>query len=68
MKIFPEGKKSRQVTSCCSVDVWMIPLQGNIHKCQSQAAASGSFCTQQLSSRKVQGKKWSTIKIDFEST
>lgn len=57
MKLFPEGKKNSRVTSCCSVNVWMIPLRGNIHKCQSQAAASGCFCTQQLSSRKVQEKK-----------
>lgn len=68
MKLFPEGKKSSQVASCCSVDVGMIPLWGNMHKCQSQAAASGCFCTRQLSSRKVQEKKWSIIKIVFEST
>lgn len=68
VKLFPEGKESSWVTSCCKADVWMIPLWGSIHKCHSQAATSGCVCIQQLSSRKVQGKKRSIIKILFEST
>lgn len=68
VKLFPEGKKSSRVTSCCSADFCTIPLWGNIHKCQSKAAASGCFCTQQLSNRKVQEEKRSIIKIVFEST